>query len=128
MSKRNSYDYEIVIDNYDFEQFPLTLPDGSKVWGIATVTLEFDANIDSWNHPDAANSRHEEINIGNHQVNIELTDIEAFDSDGNEVPATEELRQHLIDSFPTHRFHEKMCAEFESANDPWNSSDDDDRE
>jgi len=126
MSNRKSYEYEIVIE--DFDSCPLILPDGSRIFAIATVTVEFDASLDSWNYPDAANTSREEITIDDTQVSIDLDDIVAFDGDGNEIPATEELRQHLIASFPTHEFREEMCEKFEGANDPWNSSDDDPRE
>jgi hypothetical protein len=125
MPKRPTFEYEIVIHDHEFEPFPFTLPDGSLMWGVATVTVEFNAHLDSWNYPDAANTRHEEITIADHRVSIELSDITAFDSDGNEVPATEELRQHLIASFSVEDFHEEMCEEFENANDSWNSADDD---
>jgi hypothetical protein len=128
MPNRKSYEYEIVIEDFDFDSCPLILPDGSRILANATVTVQFDASLDSWNYPDAANTRREEITIDDTQVSIDLDDIVAYDGDGNEIPATEELRQHLIASFPTDEFREEMCEEFESANDPWNSSDDDPRE
>lgn len=129
MTKRKepTYEYEIVIEDFDFESCPFTLPDGTQVSAIATVAIEFNAHLDSWNYPDGANTRREEITIKNHRVSVELNEIAAFDADGTEVPATEELRQHLIDSVDVNKFHDELCEEFENANDSWNSSDDDRR-
>ena len=126
--KQPTYEYQIVVEDFDFEPFPLTLPNGNPLWGVATVTVDFNADLDSWDYPDAANTRREEITIGDIRVSIELSDITAFDVNGEEVPATEELRRHLIDSFPVHKFRDEMLEQFENDNDPWNSCDDDPRE
>ena len=106
---RKQYDYEITIDDHEFDNKPFVMPDNTRVYASATVVIHFDAHNDSCDYPN--NTREEWVEICDWKAEIDIHDLHTFDLDGDPVEATEEMRKWFEDDFDLEERHKELMLE-----------------
>jgi hypothetical protein len=109
---KQHFDHEILFKDEIFEDKPFVTADGKQVYAHAAVFVQFNARDESCDYPD--NIRREWTEIKDWRAEIDIGDVSAYDDQGEEVEATEEMRKWFEDQFDLDEGHkEQMLQEAE---------------